>query len=154
MKNIIACISLLTGWFTPAFSQHYSWSCLLVNGIEWTGVHPDTIRNDSIVFSTPEGVLHWARLDSLHSLTYEYNPTDIALCVMGGIVGCSGRTSTPAERIVGGVLGVASGFLLSSYLGKSMGHEEIILEGMDPAVRRKVIRERTAHWTGRVVVVQ
>jgi hypothetical protein len=158
MRRITQCVVVLLASFTSSYSQYHNWSATVANGVELTNVHPDSIRSDSVAFSTPEGEVRWVHVDSIHSLTYNHNPTILTLSVIGGLIGGVGNGNVFDEshrfRIPEMAIGIASGFGVGLFLGWQLGHDEVVLDGLEPTIKQQVIRTRVAHRSGRVVIVQ
>ncbi|MCI0707425.1 MAG: hypothetical protein L0Y80_08090 [Ignavibacteriae bacterium] len=132
------------------FAQHYNWTIISLDGSELEDVHPDTIRNDSVGFSNPEGAMYWRHLDSLLSFVYSYNPIFIPAVVMGGAIGALNEDNRIAGVVVGSVVGVGIGYVV----GDLMGREEVLLAGLPYKEKVETIRRRVAHWTGKVTVLR
>ncbi len=99
-------------------------------------------------------------IDSIHSLTYNYNPALLMLTLMGGIIGATGNDNildpdrTDHVRWDGVLIGTVVGAGFAYVLGNTFGKEKVILDGIEHNMKKEVIRARVAHWTGQVAVIE
>ncbi len=161
MKSALAFLTAAVGLLShTAHAQHYNWDITCRNETIFEGVHPDTIRNDSLGFSNEKGEMRWVSLDSVVTLEYYHNPMLITFIVMGGVLGAltDGNVADPEESggIRWGRVAVGAGFGagIGYVVGWSLGEEEIDVRGLPPGERNEIIRKRVAARTGRVTVVQ
>ena len=115
-------------------------------------VHPDSVWCDSLAVSTSSADISWFRLDSIRSITYDYNPAVLTFTIIGGVMGSTVGLDDPnAARIL---IGMASGVAIGYLTGEAMGvSDEIAIAALDPSQRVDVLRKSVARWSGRVKVV-
>jgi hypothetical protein len=125
---------------------------LFLDRTELEGVHPDSVRSDSLAVSTSNADVSWLRLDSIRSITYEYNPTTLTFAIIGGVIGSTTGLDDPgaARILIGMASGVAFGYLVGQAMGVS---EEIPIAQLDPSERIETLRKSVARWSGRVKVI-
>jgi hypothetical protein len=150
-KSLVTAILVVASTLV-ARCQHFNWKVSLTNGMEIDHVHPDSVCNDSLAVSSSNSDISWFCLDSIRSITYDYNPAIVTFTIIGGVMGSTVGLDDPnAARIL---IGMASGVAIGYLTGEAMGvSDEIAIAALDPSQRADVLRKSVARWSGRVKVV-
>jgi hypothetical protein len=156
MKTLLAGLLCLAALDT-GLSQHFQWTVMPIDGPELFDVHPDSIRGDTLVFSTAGGSVLWLPMDSIRSITYAYNPTLLTLTVIGGMIGGTAGNNSGGNDDRKGIsiaIGVLSGTALGYLIGDMLGvQDELQVAALPSDGRNEVLAQRVAHWSGKLKII-